>query len=97
MRRKFIAGNWKMNKNRADALALVHGLMEVWKVTAYLGVAFWAGVIWKKANRYGALASALTMASPKPTAPAMFSVPLLLRFSCAPPIISGSILVPFRM
>ncbi len=43
--------------------SVVHGLMEVWKVTAYLGIAFWAGVIWKKANRYGALASALTMAA----------------------------------
>ncbi len=43
--------------------SVVHGLMEVWKVTAYLGVAFWAGVIWKKANRYGALASALSMAA----------------------------------
>lgn len=32
-------------------------------MTAYLGIAFWAGVIWKKANRYGALASALTMAT----------------------------------
>ncbi|MDZ7318550.1 MAG: sodium:solute symporter family protein [candidate division KSB1 bacterium] len=43
--------------------SVVHGLMEVWKVTAYLGIAFWAGVIWKKANRYGALASALSMAA----------------------------------
>ncbi|MBN2355090.1 hypothetical protein JXO59_03195, partial [candidate division KSB1 bacterium] len=43
--------------------SVVHGLMEVWKVTAYLGIAFWAGVIWKKANRYGALVSALAMAA----------------------------------
>ena len=42
--------------------SVVHGLMEVWKVTAYLGVAFWFGVIWKKANRYGAMSSALIMA-----------------------------------
>ena len=43
--------------------SVVHGLLEVWKVTAYLGVAFWFGVIWKKANRYGAMSSALTMAA----------------------------------
>ncbi len=43
--------------------SVVHGLMEVWKVTAYLGVAFWFGVIWKKANRYGAFTSAVVMAA----------------------------------
>lgn len=43
--------------------SVVHGLIEVWKVTAYLGVAFWFGVIWKKANRYGAWTSAITMAT----------------------------------
>ena len=36
--------------------------MELWKVTAYLGISFWFGVIWKRANRYGAWTSALTMA-----------------------------------
>jgi Na+/proline symporter len=43
--------------------SIVHGLIELWKVTAYLGLAFWFGVIWKKANRHGAWASALTMAA----------------------------------
>jgi len=43
--------------------SVVHGLIEVWKVTAYLGVAFWAGVMWKRANRYGAWASGITMAA----------------------------------
>ncbi len=42
--------------------SVVAGLIEVWKVTAYLGIAFWFGVIWKKANRYGALVSAIAMA-----------------------------------
>ena len=42
--------------------SVVHGLMEMWKVTAYLGVAFWFGVIWRRANRYGAWVSALSMA-----------------------------------
>ncbi len=43
--------------------SVIHGLIEVWKVTAYLGIAFWFGVTWKKANRYGALSSALSMAA----------------------------------
>jgi Na+/proline symporter len=42
--------------------SVIQGLMEVWKVTAYLGVAFWFGVMWKKANRYGAMSSAFVMA-----------------------------------
>jgi len=42
--------------------SVVGGLMELWKVTAYLGISFWFGVIWKRANRYGAWTSALTMA-----------------------------------
>jgi Na+/proline symporter len=28
-----------------------------WKVTALVGISFWAGVIWRRANRYGAWAS----------------------------------------
>ena len=42
--------------------SVVGGLIEVWKVTAYLGVAFWLGIMWKKANRYGAWTSAVVMA-----------------------------------
>ena len=41
--------------------SVIQGLMEVWKVTAYLGIAFWFGVMWKRANRYGAFTSALSM------------------------------------
>lgn len=43
--------------------SVVKGLIEIWKVTAYLGVAFWFGVIWKRSNRYGAWASAIIMAA----------------------------------
>lgn len=43
--------------------SVIHGLIEVWKVTAYLGIAFWFGVIWRKANRYGAWASSISMAA----------------------------------
>lgn len=42
--------------------SVVGGLMAVLKVTSYLGIAFWTGVIWKNANRYGALSSAMSMA-----------------------------------
>lgn len=41
--------------------SVVQGLMEVWKITAYLGIAFWLGVTWKRANRYGALVSSASM------------------------------------
>jgi Na+/proline symporter len=43
--------------------SVIGGLIEVWKVTAYLGVAFWVGIIWRRANRYGAWSSAITMAA----------------------------------
>jgi len=43
--------------------SVVGGILAVLKVTDYLGIAFWAGVIWKRANRYGAWASALSMAA----------------------------------
>ena len=43
--------------------SVVQGLMEIWKVTAYLGISFWFGIIWRKANRYGAWTSAILMAS----------------------------------
>ena len=41
--------------------SVIDGLMQVWKFTAFLGVAFWFGIIWKKANRYGAWASVVVM------------------------------------
>jgi len=41
--------------------SVIQGLKEIWKFTAFLGVAFWFGIIWKGANRYGAWASTLIM------------------------------------
>ncbi len=41
--------------------SVIGGLKMIWKFTAYLGVAFWFGIIWKKANRYGAWASFILM------------------------------------
>jgi hypothetical protein len=40
---------------------VVNGLIVTWKFLAYLGVAFWFGVIWKRANRYGAWTSTISM------------------------------------
>ncbi|MFQ5606210.1 MAG: sodium:solute symporter [bacterium] len=38
---------------------VIFGMKVIWKITAYLGISFWFGVIWKNANRYGAWASFL--------------------------------------
>jgi len=42
--------------------SVISGITEVWKVTAYLGLAFWLGVSWRRANRWGAAGSAILMA-----------------------------------
>ncbi|MCG8528915.1 MAG: sodium:solute symporter family protein [Opitutales bacterium] len=42
--------------------SVVHGIKEGWKITAYMGIAFWAGIMWKRANRWGTLASVVSMA-----------------------------------
>lgn len=36
---------------------VVAGLELFWKLNAFTGIAFWAGLIWKRANAYGAWAS----------------------------------------
>lgn len=41
---------------------VLQGLELIWRVTAFLGVAFWLGVIWRRANRYGAWASLIVTA-----------------------------------
>ncbi len=56
--------------------SVVHGLMALWKVTAFLGVAFWFGVMWRRANRYGAMASALVMSALSAYTGGMLSWPL---------------------
>ena len=40
---------------------VVDGIKEAWKVTAYMGVAFWMGILWRRANHWGAICSALAM------------------------------------
>ncbi len=41
--------------------SVVQGLLALLKVCSFLGVSFWAGIIWRRANRYGALGSVATM------------------------------------
>jgi len=43
--------------------SVIQGIVEAWKVTAYLGLAFWLGIIWKRTNRWGAISSAVVMAT----------------------------------
>jgi Na+/proline symporter len=43
--------------------SVVAGLLMLLKVCSFLGISFWLGLIWKRANRYGALASVLVMAA----------------------------------
>ncbi len=38
---------------------LFHGLELFWKLSALTGVAFWLGLLWRRANRYGAWAAFL--------------------------------------
>lgn len=40
--------------------SVVDGLKYIWQITAFFGIAFWTGVIWKGANRYGVWASLIT-------------------------------------
>lgn len=38
---------------------VVEGLKYIWQITAFFGIAFWVGIMWKGANRYGVWASLL--------------------------------------
>ena len=42
--------------------SVVEGLFLIWKIMAFLGIAFWMGIFWKKANRYGAWSSMIITA-----------------------------------
>ncbi|NMB80981.1 MAG: sodium:solute symporter family protein [Ignavibacteria bacterium] len=39
---------------------VVDGLKYIWQITAFFGIAFWVGVMWRRANRYGVWASLIT-------------------------------------
>jgi Na+/proline symporter len=42
--------------------SVVQGIKYVWQFTAFFGIAFWMGIIWRGANRYGVWASLATTA-----------------------------------
>ncbi len=41
--------------------SVVDGLLYIWKFTAFFGVSFWMALFWRRANRYGAWASLISM------------------------------------
>lgn len=41
--------------------SVIAGIKLAWQVTAFMGIAFWLGVMWRRANRWGAGGSALCM------------------------------------
>jgi Na+/proline symporter len=42
--------------------SVVEGLFLIWKIMAFLGIAFWMAIFWKRANRYGAWSSMIITA-----------------------------------
>jgi len=42
--------------------SVVAGLLWIWKLMAFLGIAFWMAIVWRGANRYGAWAALLVTA-----------------------------------
>ena len=43
--------------------SVIAGLLLIWKITAFLGIAFWVAIVWRGANRYGAIASVAVAAT----------------------------------
>jgi Na+/proline symporter len=43
--------------------SVIQGLLALLKVCSFLGLGFWAGILWPRANRYGAFGSTVIMAS----------------------------------
>lgn len=41
---------------------VIFGLKIMWKLNAYMGIAFWVGMIWRRANSYGAWTSMILSA-----------------------------------
>lgn len=42
--------------------SVIAGLEWIWRLMAFLGIAFWTAIVWRRANRYGAWASVLVSA-----------------------------------
>ncbi|MEO1020986.1 MAG: hypothetical protein AAFW89_00465 [Bacteroidota bacterium] len=51
--------------------SVVEGLFLIWKIMAFLGIAFWMAIFWRKSNRYGAWASMIITAALSFTTDAM--------------------------
>jgi Na+/proline symporter len=43
--------------------SVLQGIKYLWQITAIFGIAFWLGVVWRRANRYGAMAAVVTSAT----------------------------------
>jgi Na+/proline symporter len=43
--------------------SVVEGLKVIWQVTSVIGISYWIGVVWPRANRWGAWASFIVAAS----------------------------------
>lgn len=39
--------------------SVIHGVKYLWQITAYFGIAFWMGVMWRKSNRFGVWSSVI--------------------------------------
>lgn len=41
--------------------SVVGGIVQIWKLMAYIGLSFWFGILWKRTNRYGVWWSTVVM------------------------------------
>ena len=41
--------------------SVIDGIVQIWKLMAYIGLSFWFGVIWRRTNRYGVWTSTIVM------------------------------------
>ena len=56
--------------------SVVQGIKYVWQFTAFFGIAFWLGIIWRGSNRYGVWASLATTAGISIVTGTLFKWPL---------------------
>ncbi|MFZ4621912.1 MAG: sodium:solute symporter family protein [Bacteroidota bacterium] len=43
--------------------SVLQGIKYLWQITAFFGIAFWVGIMWRRANRYGVFASVISSLS----------------------------------
>ena len=67
--------------------SVLQGIKFLWQITAFFGIAFWAGVVWKRANRYGVMASVLlALAAAVVTGPWVLNWPYHLQIATYLPV-----------